>query len=227
MSDASFIESPFPPEITFQCLSSDTSSQITLLPEEEAVLSTQATAKRREQFTLGRVAARLALKELGFNPPPPILKGNNREPLWPKDVVGSITHTDKYAIAVATFSKDIVGLGIDLERFGSKQSQRLAERICLPSELTWLCEDESLMQERFALLFSAKETLFKALYPIYGRYFWFNDAELTWDPDQNCFIGTLQFSADTSYQKGTKICIYCLTKTNYVFTYTTLAKVKL
>ena len=68
---------------------------------------------RQKAFLLGRKTALLALMKIGLSAP--VLRGNSDEPLWPKGVVGSISHSGEFAICVVTNSKSIQGIGIDLE----------------------------------------------------------------------------------------------------------------
>ena len=48
----------------------------------------------------------------------PIAKADNGAPLWPAGLVGSITHTQGYAAALAARAGDFAGLGVDAERIG-------------------------------------------------------------------------------------------------------------
>ena len=58
---------------------------------KEKEISRSFSSKRLKEFSVGRKCARNALSHLGFNDPP-ILIGTNREPIWPKNICGSITH---------------------------------------------------------------------------------------------------------------------------------------
>src|ERR1700761_3617241 len=70
---------------------------VTLFPDEEALLG-RAVEKRRREFAAGRGCARRALAALGL-PPAPLLPGEGGAPRWPDGVVGSITHCAGYAAA--------------------------------------------------------------------------------------------------------------------------------
>ncbi|MBW2215557.1 MAG: hypothetical protein JRF48_14335 [Deltaproteobacteria bacterium] len=52
-----------------------------------------------EQFTAGRVCSRIALGRLGVAATTPVLRGEDRAPIWPPGFVGTITHTDTWCAA--------------------------------------------------------------------------------------------------------------------------------
>ena len=86
---------------------------LTVLPAAEGLIS-RAVEKRRREFTTARHCARKALGQLGIEPVP-ILRGERGMPLWPRQVVGSLTHCDGYRGAVAAYSMQVRSLGIDAE----------------------------------------------------------------------------------------------------------------
>jgi 4'-phosphopantetheinyl transferase-like protein len=66
-------------------LSTDDNLNYHLPPEKARALSSNAVEKRRIEFALGRAAANLALKRLGFsNSPPAVSQGPQSDPraLW-------------------------------------------------------------------------------------------------------------------------------------------------
>jgi 4'-phosphopantetheinyl transferase EntD len=62
---------------------------------EAALLPHNVAPRRREEFLLGRCAARLALRKAGLRYDLPVLRGSRREPCWPDGFVGSITHCEE------------------------------------------------------------------------------------------------------------------------------------
>src|SRR5437667_675103 len=134
-----------------------------LYPLEEQYLGPNAAQQRRTSFALGRAAARDALLELGLEALG-IGRGTGGEPLWPDGVVGAITHSGDLAIAVVGRSADFAGLGIDVEQQSPGLSARAARLVCTPTESGWV--DEVPSSNRRTMLFSAKEAVFKALFPI-------------------------------------------------------------
>ncbi|AWS44386.1 4'-phosphopantetheinyl transferase [Streptosporangium sp. 'caverna'] len=149
---------------------------VTLFPEEEAVIA-RAVDRRRREFTTARHCARQALAQLGL-PAVPILPGERRAPEWPDGVVGSITHCAGYRAAAV--SLEALAVGIDAE-----PHEPLPDGV-----LTAV----SLEEERDALarlggrihwdrmLFSAKESVYKAWFPLARRWLGFEEAHITLDP---------------------------------------------
>jgi len=154
-----------------------------LLSEEEAVLG-QVSDKRRRDFTLGRQCARQALIKLGIGPVP-ILRGNAREPQWPPGVCGSITHCEGYCAAVAALQSEIKSIGIDAECL-RPLPYGVLERVTLETERRWIENADSGMPWD-VLLFSAKESVFKAWFPIVGSWLGFEQARIEFAPHAGAF----------------------------------------
>ncbi|MER5180528.1 4'-phosphopantetheinyl transferase superfamily protein [Streptomyces sp. NPDC002896] len=151
-----------------------------LFPQEESLLK-KAVAKRRNEFRTVRVCARLAMADLGL-PPVPVLRGPRGEPQWPDGVVGSMTHCDGYRAAAVARAEDIRALGIDAEPHGPLP-EGVLDVIALPSEQARVARDRrdgGIHWDR--LLFSAKESVFKAWYPVTGVDLGFRDADLAFRP---------------------------------------------
>ena len=151
-----------------------------LYPEEAAVVA-RAVEKRRREFTTGRACAREALAQLG-EPHQPIPPGPRGEPLWPAGVVGSITHCDGYRACAVARDADLLSIGVDAER-NEPLPEGLLGDIALPDEQGMLQrlahEDPAVCWDR--LLFSAKETVYKAWYPLARRWLGFEDAIVALD----------------------------------------------
>ncbi|GAC58516.1 putative phosphopantetheinyl transferase [Gordonia hirsuta DSM 44140 = NBRC 16056] len=146
-----------------------------LLPAEESLIS-QAVDKRRREFTTARHCGRTALAQLGLEPVP-ILRGERGMPLWPANVVGSLTHCDGYRAAAVAYSMQIRSLGIDAEPHEALPDGVLGHT-SLPAEREVLAtRDEDLHWDR--LLFCAKEATYKAWFPLTGRWLGFEDAHIT------------------------------------------------
>ncbi len=139
----------------------------------------RSVAKRQAEFLAGRICARAALHRLdGIACIPPI--GEDRAPVWPAHISGSITHSTGRAAAIVAQKQRWQGLGMDLENLlDPERAERLAGEILTPAELlrmtTTSREDRALL---VTLTFSIKESLFKALYPIVGKRFYFEHAEV-------------------------------------------------
>ena len=143
----------------------------------------RSVAKRQAEFLAGRVCARAALLALdGLDFTPAI--GEDRAPVWPAHISGSITHSSGRAAAIVARKRDWRGLGMDLENLlEPARAERLAGEILTPAELQRMAagpQDQVALQ--VTLTFSVKESLFKALYPIVRQRFYFEHAEvLEWD----------------------------------------------
>ena len=170
-----------------------------LEPIEEEALGARAIQRRRTFFTLGRAAARDAMAELGFAAAA-IGRGSGGEPLWPDGLVGAITHAGDLAIALVGRRSDYVGLGVDVEELSRGPSPRAARLICRPSEMEWV--DPGGGTERLAMLFSAKEAIFKALYPIEQVWLGFGDAELSWRAERCAFEARILKSVGDGFAEG-------------------------
>lgn len=158
----------------------------TLFPEEEQQVA-KAVEKRRREFTTARVCARRALAALGY-PPAPILAGPKREPLWPAGVVGSITHCAGYRAAAVARREQVPTIGIDAEPHGALPAGVL-DQVALPDERASLAVLLTRHPETHwdRLLFSAKESVYKAWFPLAGRWLGFDDAAITFDPAAGTF----------------------------------------
>ncbi len=134
-----------------------------LFPEEAQMIA-RAVESRRQQFTAGRCLARQAWQELG-HPPAALLSDQQRVPAWPAGIVGTITHTHVWCAVAVAERCDVSGLGADVEP-ATALEPGLWERVCRPEERAFL---QRQTQERGGLLakgvFSAKESIYKALYP--------------------------------------------------------------
>jgi 4'-phosphopantetheinyl transferase EntD len=164
--------------------------EVVLFPAEEAALG-QAVEKRRREYTTARACAREALARLGL-PATPILSGERGEPRWPSGIVGSITHCEGYRACALARSQEIATVGIDAEPNAPLPDGVLTD-IARADELPWLQrlrrEQPEVHWDR--LLFSAKESVYKAWFPLARRWLGFEDAIVTVDPAQRTFSARL------------------------------------
>lgn len=161
-----------------------------LHPAEEAVVA-RAVASRRREFTTVRHCASLALGELGV-PYAPLLPGPRGAPGWPDGVVGSMTHCRGYRAAVVARARDAVALGVDAEP-DEPLPGGLLEAVALPRErervLALLARRPGPRWDR--LLFSAKEAVYKAWFPLTGQLLDFDEAEVVFNPARHGFRAAL------------------------------------
>ena len=166
----------------------------------------RSVAKRQAEFLAGRVCARAALQKLeGLSFSPAI--GEDRAPVWPAHISGSITHSTGRAAAIVANKTHWRGLGMDLENLlNPERAERLAKEILTPDELVRMAAAPA---EHIALLvtltFSVKESLFKALYPIVRQRFYFEHAEvLEWSESGEVRLRLLT-DLSSEWRNGTEL----------------------
>ncbi|MBV9579117.1 MAG: 4'-phosphopantetheinyl transferase superfamily protein [Chloroflexi bacterium] len=177
-----------------------------LHPLEEGILGPRAVAGRRALFALGRAAARDALREIGIEAAG-IARGGGGQPLWPTGVVGAISHSAAVALAIVGSRADYAGLGVDVEEPARGPIARAARLVCRPNEMAWA--DPEAGTQRLTMLFSAKEAVFKALYPIECVWLGFGDAELTWIAERGVFEAEVLKSVGDGYPVGFRLDVNC------------------
>lgn len=152
--------------------------------------------KRQAEYLFGRVAARRALAEIG-RPDAQIGTGPQREPLWPGGALGAITHTDTWAAATAVKSGHCRGVGIDIEAALKPESIASTEQYAVSAGERDVLRREAALAYPLALAiaFSAKESIYKALFPTVGRYFGFEAVRIDAIKAINAERGELHFTA--------------------------------
>lgn len=149
------------------------------LHEQEWAQVAHAVPKRRLEYAVARRLARRVLADFGVTDFP-LLAGPDRAPIWPEGLVGAITHTDGCAggfcgVAVARRSR-VVGIGLDAEPAEDLPAD-IVSRVLDPME-----QAMSMSWSRPGLaarvIFSAKETIYKAVYPSLARFMEFSDVRL-------------------------------------------------
>ncbi|MCQ4348713.1 4'-phosphopantetheinyl transferase superfamily protein [Pseudomonas stutzeri] len=138
-----------------------------------------AVPKRQSEFLAGRLCAASALCALHGAPAYPA-RGADNAPCWPPGVTGSITHSHGWAAALVGAREAWCSLGLDAERLlDAARAERLAAELLTADELAHFRRlPEAERGAHLTLCFSLKESLFKALYPLVGRRFWFRAAAL-------------------------------------------------
>ncbi|MEH0845003.1 4'-phosphopantetheinyl transferase superfamily protein [Micromonospora sp. CPCC 205711] len=162
-----------------------------VLHPEEAALVARSVDKRRREFTTVRHCARRALGDLGYAPAP-ILPGPRGAPRWPAGVVGSMTHCDGYRAAVLGRVDAFAAIGVDAEPHAPLPDGVL-DAVALPAERARTAqvaaERPGVCWDR--LLFSAKEAVYKAWFPLTRRWLDFAEADITFDPRDGVFAARL------------------------------------
>ena len=111
------------------------------------------------------------------------------------------------AIAIVGWQSAYAGLGVDLERLTPGLSARAARLVCTPAERAWI--GDGVHTSRGTMLFSAKEAVFKALFPIERIWLGFSDAELAWQPERCAFEARLLKGASSAYPVGSVLQVQC------------------
>ncbi|MFC4907580.1 4'-phosphopantetheinyl transferase family protein [Actinomadura gamaensis] len=162
-----------------------------LLPGEEAAVA-RAVAKRRLEYASVRACARRALADIG-RPPVALPPGERGAPAWPAGVVGSMTHCDGYRAAAVAPAASVAAVGIDAEPH-APLPDGVFEAIALPSETfrhaALARTAPGVHWDR--LLFSAKEAVYKAWFPVTRLWLDFEGADITLGPDGTFAVRVLR-----------------------------------
>ena len=173
------LPNPFPDHISFCLLPIHSTSNQKLHPAEENYFSQLSSVSRKEHYRSGRICAGEVLSKLGTRGQPVLRDPQTREPLWPEGISGAITHSGKWAAAAAGKTSDVLGIGIDLEDLERQVDSRISRHVCIPEEQKWLQEcGEECLEQNLKIIFSAKESIFKAFFPYTRTYLHFHDARI-------------------------------------------------
>ena len=183
------IERILPDDVVAIALRGDV-EDVELFPAEAAALGS-AVEKRRREFATVRALSRTAYERLGL-PPAAVVPGERGEPSWSDGVVGSITHCDGYRACALARATGYAAIGVDAEPNAALPAGVLAD-VARPEELPELRElarqAPTIHWDR--LLFSAKEAVYKAWFPLARRWLGFEDAVVTIDRATGTFAARL------------------------------------
>lgn len=188
----------------FQCAFDITSFDSTLFnklsiyyPENIQV----AVNKRKSEFLAGRFCAKQALAEYEIYDYT-IYALRSRAPSWPKGYIGSISHTSNSAYSIVAKNIEYSGIGIDAEDILSSQLVKdIGKIITTDSEFNFLHESPLEIEIAMTLVFSAKESLFKALNPIVEMFFDFFAVKVI-ELSAKTFKLSLEIDLSSTYKKG-------------------------
>ncbi len=160
-----------------------------LFPAEEATVAGSAP-QRRAQFAAARACARAAMRDLMIEPAAILPVGGTgpmwrtRAPRWPHGVVGSLTHTAGFAAAALGRSEHVGSVGLDVEP-DLALPHGVWDSVHVDGEDRCVADlaqgDATIAGDR--LVFSAKEAVFKAWFPLTGRWLGFDDCQVDLRPD--------------------------------------------
>lgn len=163
----------------------------------------KAIPKRKAEFLAGRYCAANCLQTIGvMGRQVPI--GQNRCPVWPEGVVGSVSHCSGKAVAIVGQNYSTRGIGVDIEESINIQTfEDIFNQIISDAEAPLILADARRCLETFTIAFSAKESFFKAAFPIVNCYFGFEVVELVHiDFKSGSMSLQLKQSLDVSLPKG-------------------------
>ncbi|KAB3523365.1 4'-phosphopantetheinyl transferase superfamily protein [Corynebacterium sp. zg254] len=169
-----------------RCVEMHTSSEnldhYLLLDEAEQELVAHAVDKRKSDFGDSRWCAHQAMRELVHDGP--IMRGQRGMPVFPEGITGSLTHTEGFRAAIVGRSFQWRSLGIDAEP-ATHLPEGVFPAIARPEEQRRLRRlvrhhDIPVVDK---VLFSAKETTYKAWFPLTRRFLDFDQADIDIRPD--------------------------------------------
>lgn len=179
------------------------SERLTL--QEAAITPRGSDPAVAKLFKLGRIAAKRCLATFDV-PNCSILNGDGGEPLFPEGFVGSISHTHDIAAAVVGRDSEYLSLGIDIESADRKINKAVIDKIGTAQEKRWVKEDPT---KRALMVFCAKESIFKALFPLHRKRMNFLDVATHWDDENNAFISTLLTDYGAPWDAGATLLTLC------------------
>ena len=161
-----------------------------LFPEEEQIIAHAVPARRGEYATV-RSCARACLGRLGY-PRVPILPGVGGAPIWPAGVRGSLTHCAGYAAAAVALLPQVSAIGIDAEP-DAPLPDGVLDLVATPAEQERLTATRRVPggPNWDRLLFSAKEAVYKAWFPLVGEWLDHQQAEILINPHDQTFEAQL------------------------------------
>ena len=162
-----------------------------------------AVTNRQLEWLTGRYAAQIACQSIPFSLSQPLGTRKDRSPDWPPEITGSITHKGSSVSAAVAFTKDYRAIGIDCEPILIREViAEIEEQILGPSDVT---QNPVLSYEQLVTIgFSAKESLYKCLAPLTGKFFTHRDATLT-EISGERFTMELLVDLSAEFREGQKL----------------------
>jgi len=173
-----------------------------LTPVEKAQIG-DVCEKRYTEFAAGRSQSRQLIAVLtGVAETLPI--GEYRQPIWPKGIIGSISHSDDYCAVAVTRRAIVTGVGIDVEPFEPLDPE-VADVVLTKSEhaaisaldVQAVSQGQALADQAansslagakaHKLIFSIKEAIYKCCYPQVRAFIDFKQCEVILDPQTSSY----------------------------------------
>lgn len=137
--------------------------------------------RRQAEFFHGRLCAREALRQYGLKCGD-VPVGRSREPVWPPGFIGSITHNHTLAAAVALPHGPYSGAGVDIEGVMPDEAWKgMIDIVLSDAEIAYLHQlaKAAPFGVLITLVFSAKESFYKAMFGTVNRFLDFDTIVLT------------------------------------------------
>ena len=145
-----------------------------------------AVEARQQEFSAGRMCARQALKSLGCFTGP-LHKLPNRSIAWPEGIIGTISHNEIWCGAAVARHCDVSGIGLDIETV-TRIGENLWRKILTKDEYTLLSRQPAVKTQQWAaLVFSAKEAVYKCIAALAPQRIGFMDAVIVPDLHKGVF----------------------------------------
>ena len=179
-----------------------------------------ALPKRQAEFLAGRALARLALLQLGATQTH-IPIGSDRAPVWPPGFAGSLSHARGHAACLVRQGAALVGVDVETLLQG-KPLRAVRQLSSTPSDRVVIDGAGWPEGALETLVFSAKETLFKLLYPMVRRHFGFAAARLVSPPEAGQITLALTETLHPDLPKGRQFALNYLQAKDHVLSWATL-----
>lgn len=125
--------------------------------------------QRRDEF----INSRLLYRAVSGNDTP-LLNRASGECIWPVGFSGSLSHRNGQVVLV--YRQGTTSIGVDIEVIKTNHNDVLEQTVLTEDERRLLdCSSEH-RTSLFLTMFSAKESLFKCLYPLIRKMFYFHQA---------------------------------------------------
>jgi 4'-phosphopantetheinyl transferase EntD len=165
------IEAARPPALLVNYRAIAEGDEYALLPEELEALLPRAVKVRRASGA-ARIVARDLMARLGCGRQA-VPRSPSGMPLWPAGLVGSLAHDSRISLAAVALKREFLSVGVDVEPAEALEPDVLG-LVVTDKEQRNIHED--LMLGR--LVFSIKESVYKATYPLDGAFLDHQDVEV-------------------------------------------------
>jgi 4'-phosphopantetheinyl transferase EntD len=147
-----------------------------LFPDERKLIRS-FNKKRIHEFSTGRHCAHTAMSELGEQQGS-VLIGKNNEPIWPKGLVGSISHAENLVGSVVSRDRGQFSIGMDIELKGRIKREIWPELFTQVEQNFLQALSPNECDFYSTSLFSLKESFYKYQFPKTGKYLDYLEVEI-------------------------------------------------